>query len=368
MTRKDQSVAARQKSLEPVPPEANFTLAGTRRMYAGMGVKEFYCTINGYYRTQIFEFPRIDFHPDGDEPHHEIYVSPAVQACVTANLLDYFGNSTCGKHYAISPSLRHGVGETDEKIKAQQKGHVPVFLVIEECNQLTPVEMKKGECSISDEVVVEGGKKIPMLVGDREGEQFITAWATSDGAWPELPNNQQRVNMILAGVRVGQRTADPIRKYLDQNGLVTDDGRFVAMRRSTVSVRLSTVTPMDTTAYRGRVSEIRRAIAAMEQDMGAPHMALLVNSMYRDEYKDDAYQRLQYLQLWQSLVETGKKYLGYRGKDIKHDAISVAGKKTLQELTEYRNDIAHWRTDTINENFLADLQRTINELIHRKYF
>ena len=368
MTRKDRSVVARQKSLEPVPPEANFTLAGTRRAYAGIGGKEFYCTINGYYRTQVFEFPSIDFHPDGDEPHHEIYASPAVQACVTSNLLDYFVHSTCSKHYAISPSLRHVIGETDEKIKSQQKGRVPVFLVIEEFNRLTPVEMKKGECSISDEVVVEDGKKIPILVGGREGEQFITAWATSDGAWPVLPNNQQLVNMILAGGRVGQQTPDPIRKYLDQSGLVTDDGRFVEMMRPTVSARGSTVTPMDTTAYRDRTSEIRKAIAAMEQDMGAPHMALLVNSMYRDEYKDDAYQRLQYLQLWQSLVETGEKYLGYQGKSIRYDNTVVAGKKTLLELTEYRDDIAHWWTDTINENFLADLQRTINELIHRKYF
>ena len=260
-------------------------------MYAGIGGKEFSCTINGYYRTRIFEFPRIDFHPDGDEPHHEIYASSAVQACVTSNLLDYFVNSARSKHYATSPSLRHAVRETDEKIKSQQKGRVPVFLVIEEFNPLTSVEMKKGECSISDEVVVKDGKKVPILVGGREGEQFITAWATSDGVWPELPNNQQLVNMILAGVRVGQQTSEPIRKHLDQNGLVTDDGRFVGMMRPTVSARASTVTPMDTTAYRDRVSEIRRAIAAMEQDMNTPHMALLVNSMYRDEYKDDAYQR-----------------------------------------------------------------------------
>ena len=352
MTRKYRPVADRQKSLKPVPPEAHITLAGTRRMYAGMGAKEFYCTINGYYRTQIFEFPRIDFHPDGDDPHHEIYASPAVRACVTSNLLDYFVNSTCSKHYAISHSLRHAVGETDEKIKSQQKGRVPVFLVIEEFNQLTPVAMKKGECSILD----------------REGEQFITAWPTIDGAWPELPNNQQLVNMILAGVRVGQQTSEPIRKYLDQNGLVTDDGRFVGMKRPTMSARVSTLTPMDTTAYRDRASEIRRAIAAMEQDIGAPHMALLVNSMYRDEYRDDTYQRLQYLRLWQSLAETGKKYLEYQGENIRRDDKIVAGKKTLRELTEYRDAIAHWRTDTINENFLADLQRTINELIHRKYF
>ena len=96
-------------------------------------------------------------------------------------------------------------------------------------------------------------------------------------------------------------------------------------------------------------------------------MALLVNSMYRDEYKDDAYQRLHYLQLWQSLQETGRKFLNYKG-NVKYDEEVVAGAKTLLELTEYRDDIAHWWTDTINENFLADLQRTINELMRRSYF
>ncbi len=368
MTRTDRTVADRQQSLQPTPPEAHFTLAGARRMHAGLGGKDFCCTISEYCRTQIFEFPGIAFHADGDEPHYEIYASPSVQACVASNLVDYFVNSTCSKHYAISPSLRHLVGETDEKTKLQQKGRVPVFLVIEESNQLTPVEMVKGECSMSDEIVVEDGEQVPMLVGGREGEEFIIASPTIDGAWPELPNNQQLVNMILAGVRVGQKTPDPIGKYVDQNCLVTDDGRFVVMMRPTASVRLSKVTPMDTTAYRGRASDIRRAIAAMEQDIGAPHMALLVNSMYRDEYKDDAYQRLQYLQLWQSLQDAGRKYLNYQGKSIKHDKVVVAGKKTLQELTDYRDDIAHWWTDTIDENFLADLQRTINELVSRKYF
>ena len=242
-----------------------------------------------------------------------------------------------------------------------------MFLVIEESNQLTPVEMVKGECSISDEVVVRDGEKVPILVGGREGEKFITAWATVDGAWPDLPNNQKLVNMILAGVRAGQQTSGPIRKYLDQNGLVTDDGRFVEMIRPTMSARGSTATPMDTTAYRGRVSEISRAIADMQKDIGAPHIALLVNSMYSDEYKDDAYQRLQYLGLWQSMADAGRKYLGYQG-NLKEDNIVVAGNKTLRELKEYRDNIAHWWTDTIDENFFADLQRTINELIHRKYF
>ena len=368
MTSKNRPVEDRQKALEPVPPEANFTLFGVRKMYEGAGGREFRCTISGYCRTQIFEFPGIDFRPNGDEPHHTIYASPSVQACLASNLVDYFVNSTSSKHYAISPSLRHVVGETDEKTKLQQKGHVPVFLVIEESNQLTPVEMVKGECSISDEIVVEDGEEIPMLVGGREGEEFIVVSPTIDGAWPELPNNQQLVNMILAGVRVGQQTTDPIGKCVDQNCLVTDDGRFVVMSRPTLSVRVSKVTPMDASAYRDRASDIRRAIAAMEQDIDAPHMALLFKAMYRDEYEDDAYQRLQYLRLWESLVEAGPRWLSYQGKNIRDDNVVVAGKKNLRELTAYRHDIAHWWTDTIDKNFLADLQRTINELIRRKYF
>ena len=337
-------------------------------MYGGLGGKEFHCTISGYSRTRIFEFPGIDFRPNGDEPHHTIYASPPVHACITSNLVDYFTNSGNSRHYAVSPSLQHEVSETDERIKSQQKDRVPVFLVVEENSQFTPVQMIKGECNISDEVIVKDGEDIPILVGGRKGEKFITACPTTDGAWPELPNNLRLVNMILAAVRAGQTTTGPIRKYVDQDCLVTDDGRFVVIIRPAMSARLSTATPMDSVAFRDRVSDISKAITAMQQDIGTPHMTLLVNSMYSDEHKDDSYRRLQYLSLWQSLVEAGRKYLGYQGTSIRYDNVVVAGKKTLLDLTEYRDDIAHWWTDTIDENYLADLQRTINELISRKYF
>ena len=367
MARKDRTVADRQKSLQARAPEAHFTLAGVRAMYAGIGGEEYRCKISGHCRTQIFEFPQIDFRPAGNEPHQSIYDSPSIRACVVSNLLGYFTNAPCSRHYTISPSLRQVVGETDEKIKSQQRGRVPVFVVVEEYNELTPVEMIKGECCISDEVRERDGEKVPILIGGREGEKFMTAWATVDGAWPEIPNNQHLVNMILAGVRAGQQMPNPIRKYVDQNGLVTDDGRFVEMMRPTMSARGETATVMDAKAYRDKASEIRKAIAAMELEMGAPHMALLINSMYRDEYKDDAYQRLQYLRLWKSLAEAAPTCLSYQG-NVREDNVVVAGTKTLRELKDYRDDIAHWWTDNIDENFLVALQQTINELIRRRYF
>ena len=105
----------------------------------------------------------------------------------------------------------------------------------------------------------------------------------------------------------------------------------------------------------------------MVQDNKTPHLTLLFNSMYNDEYKYNAYQRLQYLHLWQSLQDAGRKYLNYEGS-IKYDDEAIGGKKTLLELTEYRDDIAHGYTDTIDESFLGDLQRTVNQLIRSRYF
>ena len=242
-----------------------------------------------------------------------------------------------------------------------------VFLVVEEFDSLKPTEMLKGECNTWDEMMDRDGKRVPRLKGGREGERFITAWATADGAWPELPSNQQTANTILAGVRVGQGTEGPIRKCVDSDCLVTDNGKFVAMMRPSMSARASVTKVMDKTEYRDRMSEITRGIAALEQDISTPHIALLVNSMYIDERKDDAYERLHYLRLWQSLAETGSRHLGYQG-NIRKDCVVVAGQRSLAELTEHRDDVAHWWTDNIDQNILADLQRTINRLLHNTYF
>ncbi len=361
------SVADRFELLQPAPPEANFMLAGVRMMYEGVGGKEFRCTVSEYCRTQIFEFPGVNFRPAGDVPHMPLYSSPSVVARVTANLVDYFESSTSIKHYGIDPSLRHVVAETDAKIKAQQKD-MPVFIVVEETEQLTPVKMTKGECSILDEILVRDGEKVPMLDGGRENEKFVMAWHARDGAWPELPNNQQSVNLVLAAVRAGQETPNPIRQHVDVNCLVTDDGRCVGMTRPTVSAAgVSIVKQMDTPELDKRVSEIADAIVAMEKDIETPHMALLVNSMYSDEHKDDAFKRLQYLQLWQAMADAAGRVLGFKGKIRKSKRV-MAGKHRLNELYGYRNAIAHWWTDSIDENYLADLRRAINEMMRQKYF
>ena len=367
MPRMIRSVADRKKSLQPVVPDPVITLAGLRAMHEGGAGQAIACTISGHYRTQLFEFPRVRFQGECDDPHQSVYDSPSLQATVVTDINDYFVNKSRSKHYAISPPLRHEVAATDEKLSSQTNGRTRVYLVVEERNTLTPVSMVNGECCLFDEIQERDGKMTSNLVGGREGKKFITAWHAIGGSWPTIPDNQDLVDMILAAVRAGQDTSEPIRRYVDKSCLVTEDGRFVATFRPTASARLSTATNMDSSTYRDKISEIRNAIAAMEADIKTPHMALLVNSMYRDAYEDDAFERLHYLRLWESLGEVAKRHLGYQG-NIRKDMTVVAGKKSLKELKQYRDSIAHWWTDTIDEEFLSDLHRTVNELLRRKYY
>ena len=342
-------------------------------MQTGTGGKVHRCTIAGHRRTRVFEFPRIDLRLNRDKLHHFIYDIPPTHACVTADLIGYFENGmTRSTHYAISPSLRHEISQTAEKIKSQKGEKTPAFVVIEDQDALAPLPMVKGECSIMDEVVVEDGETVPLLIGGREGKRSIVAWPSSDGAWPETPRDPRLMNLILAAVRVGQKTSDPIHKYVDQRCFVTGDDQFVVMGpRLKTSARGTTSVPMDADAFESKAAEIQQAITAMEPDIMGPvsasaHLALLVNAMYSEEHKGDAEKLLEFLRLWQSVEETAKK-LSYQG-NAKRDNVVVDGTKTLRELNDYRNDIAHWWTETIDEDFLSNLKSTINELVRRKYF
>ena len=139
MAQKDRSVAKRQESLQPKPFESQFTIRGVIDCFAGVKGREIQCTINGYCRTQVFEFQES---LSIRRRSNLLTRSMGLRQCrlfVTSNLVDFFVNSSFSEHYAINPSLRHLIGETVDRVRSQQKDRVPVFLVIEEVYQFLPV-------------------------------------------------------------------------------------------------------------------------------------------------------------------------------------------------------------------------------------
>jgi len=323
------------------------------------------CTVDRHCRTRVFDFPRARL----TEPVPEItvYQSNSVHASLVCDLHAYFGQSS-NPHYAISPALRHEIAEMRKKLDTQRKGNY-ALLVVEELNVLSPTVFDRA-CSSLDEIGNLDGQRIPLLPGGRDNERFIVAFEIDDGPWPDIPRNEQTVNMILATIRACQDSDREIPKHVDQMCLMTDDGRYVCpMSPGFGSADLGNSKNLDSAAFRDTAARIRAAASLMGADLGSEHIELLVNALYWDDPKDDEFRRLHYLSLWESFCESRRR-LGYAaptGKPI-NDQNILAGSLSVAELTRYRHGIAHWWTGSIDGNYLTGIYRTINELVRRKYF
>ena len=353
----------------PVKPHgtlamADFMLDATTKLANGERTT---CTIDRHCRTRVFDFPRSQ--PTEPVPHYTIYRSDSVHVSLVCDLRAYFEQSG-SLHYGLSSPLRHEVAELIQKMDSQRDGIKP-YLVVEELHSLPPLVLDRG-CASVDEVGYKDGQPVPLLNGGGANARFIIAVETSDGPWPDIPSYEQTVNMILAATRASQDADEEIRKHIDQSCLVTDDGRYVCtMSAGALSARLGVGRRLDADAFRQIAVRLGAAVSRMEADLASEHIELLVNALYWDDYKDDDFRRLHYLSLWQSLSESRKK-LGYTPPSPKtglaKDPTVVGGKFSLEALTSYRDNIAHCWTGNIDGNYLANMYRTINELLRRRYF
>ena len=356
------SVKDRLEIISPPTSKPHITPHAAKRMLLRgfENSKAMRCTIDRHYRTRVFGFPGTEVIES--VPCHTIYESKSVQASLVCDLKKYFEDSQ-GEHYKISPPLRHEVAQERKKLNAHRNG-IFLFVVIEEANRLAPV-LLDPECALLDEVVYEDGKRTPLLKGGRDNQKFIAAFKTSDGKWPAIPSNEQTINMILAAVRAAQDARGEVPNHIDASCLVTDDGRFVSiMPELLVSARLSVTSQLEAPMIQTKAAEIRGAISRMERDLGSEHIELLVSALYWDDFKDDDFRRLHYLRLWQSLAECSKKlgYIQHPKTKLHNDQSVLAGKRSLAELTDYRNRIAHWWSGSMDESFLGDIYCTLNEL------
>ncbi len=363
-------IADRLRSLTSPPVKPRGTLAAADLMLEAIteiaNGKKIACTVSRHCRTRIFDFPRSRL--TEPVPHYPIYRSNSVRASLVCDLCTYFEQSE-SPHYGMSSPLRHDVAELIQN-KTSKASDINPYLVVEELHNLHPTVLDRG-CASVDEVGYKDGQTIPLLTGGRTNARFLVAIETSDGPWPDIPSNEHTVNMILAATRASQDAHDEIRKHIDQSCLVTDDDRFICpMSTGFGSARAEVVRPLDASAFRETAANLHATISRMEADLATEHMKLLVQALYWDDYKDDAFRRLHYLSLWQSLSESGRK-LGYTPPSpktkIAKDPTTIGGTLSLEALASYRDDIAHCWTGNIDGNCLANIYRTINELLRRKY-
>ena len=344
-------------------PSGSVTTHGAKAMAAPLGGTEVSCTVEGYCRTFIFEFPRSQLVSEEPIAPHLITESENLKAVVASDLPAYFqdGHSKF-PHYAIDVSLRAGVEGTYEKeIKQRKSPQQPMFVVIEQYETVPTTTLDNGECYLIDEhrSGIEGG---------REGKRALLAFRTSNGTWPDFSPSMQSVNTVLAALKIEQ----DITYYIDEryrcSCFVSDDRRAVYTLNPEISIMyggVRVVSPIDATSLQAKVASIQSIYNRIRTDsMNMPRAAELVDSILIDKTRDDNYFRLWYLRLWQAAMEN-KKLLGEPKLENRNDI--VAGKLAPKQLKEYRDDIAHWWTGKVDFSFITGIQQTVVSLLRHKY-
>ena len=369
MSRRDRGGKNRRetllKSLEP-SESGGFTTHGFMAMMVeGVGGRPTECTITGYCRTFVFKFPGSYLVTEEPVDHQVIYSHGGLKASIVSDLPAYFEQEPAESlHHSIDVSLRANVRNIYEKALEQSSRQphpeVPLFVVIEEYVEVPPTVLNSGECFMIDEC--RDGKA--MIKGGREGKRTLLACRTSDGSWPDFHADLNIVNVVLAAVKLEQNVPRHIEELYNGSCFVSSEGQAVYTLSPTLSLgRLEVTSRPKPPALKEKADRVGALLQGMMSD-SEPVAAELFDSILLDKTKDDSYLRLWYLRLWQA-VEDAKRHLGYPQLD-NIDTV-LAGKRTPKELTEYRNNIAHWHTGKIDDAYLRDLQYTALELLRRKY-
>lgn len=342
-------------------PGGGITTHGAAVMAEGLGGVPSACTIVGHCQTFIFELPGYYLVADSAVERGLIYSGDGFSASIVSDLPRYFQQGgTESPHYAIDCSLRDVVARVYERECNQCKHpNVPVFLVVEQ-REGVPATGLERECFAIDASHIEGGKK---------GQLALLAIKTTDGKWPDFVPDSHTVKLLLAAIKVERGITHYIMEHVNRSCFVTDDNRAVVALKPEVNVTYGGVrvdSRLDEKDLAMKVKNIGRVFERMRRDAESkPQAAELLESILLDKSDDDKYFRLWYLRLWQAFMDARKSVLNLKREPAATDI--VAGEKTIEELSKYRDNIAHWWTGSVDFAYMTDIQRTMVELLRDEY-
>ena len=352
-----------QSSLAPVSG-GGMTTHFAKLMVKSLNGELVACTITGYCRTFLYEFPGVSLTSEKPADQQIIYSDDELKVALVSDLPAYFERVPApSQHYAVDVSLRASVSRVyKEAIKQsteRDSPEVPLFLVIEETAAVPPTELNSGQCYAVDEY----RDGVEMIEGGREGGRAFVAFPTSDAPWPDFQADMHAVNKVLTAVKVEQNQTGHIEDLYRCDCFVSSEGYAVYTLSPGMSVTASVVSRLEPSDLSKKAERIESMLSSIMSE-SEPVLTELFDSIVTDKIKDDYYLRQWYLRLWQALDDAGS-YIG-KPQPFNDDKV-LAGSKTPKELRDYRKDIAHWYTGKIDHSYLSDLQLTVMELLRRHY-
>ena len=306
------------------------------------------CTIDKYFRTYVFEFPKARLKDGNSQEPLTIYEDGEFRATIVTDVEAYFQSFTKSPHYSIYCDLRASVDE----LPRDSDPHI--FVVIEEYRSIKSTTLNNGESFVFPEVI-DGQQTVK---GGRQGEYAICAVRTIDGSWPTGGTDNHLVNAVLAAIKAEQGLEYAFSELINDYCYVTEDNKpvyplYLGFNIKHGGVRVTS--PIDSDELAAKADRIRMIMAGLQADREKPEVAELIDALKLEDSDDDKYFRLWYLRLWQA-VDGAKRVFDIR--DFRNEN---------KPFTKHRDAIAHWETGKIDFALLSSLQKYVSEVVHRKY-
>ena len=267
--------------------------------------------------------------------------SPEYSATLAGGLKDYLDNASELGQFAIDPDLRETVEDVEKRA-----GDKSTYLVVEERGQITGCRMDRGECW-------------PGLDAGRDG---VVIFKTSEGAWPTFIEQVERDTALLAAMRTETKTPHPYELHARNVCYITDQEEPAhavtgEMGNTYGGFRLTKA------IAGGKVAEwvdrLGENAGRLLQASADPAVSEPLAAIRLDEAGEEEHFRLWYLRLWQALVDVG---MHYDNQAVKVHLEELEKQQRWKDLTKHRVEIAHWHTEIIDYEKVADLHRFAVEI------
>ena len=288
-------------------------------------------SIVGYTVTKIFDTP-VAWPTESGICHYRISGGTSkYSATLTGKLTDYLRSESELGQFVKDPGLRENVQNIENN-----SGVNPTFLVVEECGEIGACRMGQGEC----------------WQGPNSGRDGVVIFKTTDGAWPTLSEQIEQDTSLLAAMRAMSRSTHPFELRAKHVLFLTDQDESAHPYVVDVSVAfggLRVLRPLDPD-WPGALGA---TVKILREASGDPAVKQLLAAIRLDNVRDgDDYLRLWYLSLWQALNDVERHC---NNKTVKRWMTDGPERKRWKDLTLHRNAIAHWQTDKVDYERLANL-------------
>ena len=323
---------------------------------AGGKAKVTDCTIDGFCRTAVYEFPGANVEAGEEVKPRTIWQKSHFRATIVSDPATFLGNSSFSPHYARSCALRHDIDEKLEELRKRNSGRRDrLFVVIEDYRKINPVRMSKGECLAIDQGMVRGGMS---------GTEAIIALRSKDGAWPEEGADIASENLVLAALQIEQNVTHGMKALIQSVNFIERDGGIVHIQE----VELNFGTPrverrLSDNTLDEKANKLKSSICQLENKvMNLSPVSELITALRLKDTGDKSYLCLWYLRLWEASCKAGQ-LIGE--PQFGNPGGIRTGQDNRRRQLEHRNDVAHGRVGEIDYAILDRLQRDVLDLFRK---